>query len=337
MHGVQARPAWHDSGMSLATRCTSCGTVFRVVQDQLKVSEGWVRCGRCNEVFNALEGLLDLERDSPTEWAGPAAPAHRQAPAGGGEEFGALDEPAHRDPSLVDKIDAQLLSPRRSGFGALAGLAPAERRHEDFADARFDTEQPADSAGDLSLAGIERPAAAAEGAAADVAPAFVREADTQARWRGSRARTVLSGVVVLLALGLIAQIGHHHRDRFAAQWAPTRSVFVAWCDVVGCTIDAPRRIEDVVVESTSLTRAPIADAFRLAVVLRNRAATPLAMPWVDLSLTDAGGQLIARRALKPQDFRTSATLAAGSELPLQALMSVGDGRVTGYTVEIFYP
>ena len=43
--------------MSLATRCTACGTVFRVVQDQLKVSEGWVRCGRCNEVFNALEGL----------------------------------------------------------------------------------------------------------------------------------------------------------------------------------------------------------------------------------------------------------------------------------------
>ena len=29
--------------MSMATRCTSCGTIFRVVQDQLKVSEGWVR------------------------------------------------------------------------------------------------------------------------------------------------------------------------------------------------------------------------------------------------------------------------------------------------------
>ncbi len=46
--------------MSLATRCTSCGTVFRVVQDQLKVSEGWVRCGRCQQVFNELEALFDL-------------------------------------------------------------------------------------------------------------------------------------------------------------------------------------------------------------------------------------------------------------------------------------
>ncbi|HET7865859.1 MAG TPA: zinc-ribbon domain-containing protein, partial [Burkholderiaceae bacterium] len=51
--------------MSLATRCTSCGTIFRVVQDQLKVSDGWVRCGRCNEVFNAMEGLFDLQRDTP--------------------------------------------------------------------------------------------------------------------------------------------------------------------------------------------------------------------------------------------------------------------------------
>ena len=53
--------------MSLATRCTSCGTAFRLVQDQLKVSEGWVRCGRCNEVFNALEGLFDLAREPVVE------------------------------------------------------------------------------------------------------------------------------------------------------------------------------------------------------------------------------------------------------------------------------
>ena len=66
--------------MSLATRCTACGTVFRVVQDQLKVSEGWVRCGRCNEVFNALEGLFDLERDCRLPRAPPAGATARPAP-----------------------------------------------------------------------------------------------------------------------------------------------------------------------------------------------------------------------------------------------------------------
>jgi predicted Zn finger-like uncharacterized protein len=47
--------------MTLATRCSACGTSFRVVQDQLKVSGGWVRCGRCNEVFNALDALYEID------------------------------------------------------------------------------------------------------------------------------------------------------------------------------------------------------------------------------------------------------------------------------------
>ena len=47
--------------MSLAARCPACGTVFRVVQDQLRISEGWVRCGRCSEVFNAVEHLVDVD------------------------------------------------------------------------------------------------------------------------------------------------------------------------------------------------------------------------------------------------------------------------------------
>lgn len=59
--------------MSLATSCPSCGTVFRVVQDQLKISEGWVRCGHCQEVFNALEGLFDLNRrDTSVSAHGPS-------------------------------------------------------------------------------------------------------------------------------------------------------------------------------------------------------------------------------------------------------------------------
>jgi predicted Zn finger-like uncharacterized protein len=55
---------------SLATRCSACGTVFRVVPDQLRVSEGWVRCGRCSQVFSALESLVDLETGLPRREGG---------------------------------------------------------------------------------------------------------------------------------------------------------------------------------------------------------------------------------------------------------------------------
>lgn len=67
--------------MSLATRCTHCGTIFKVVQDQLKVSEGWVRCGRCNEVFHALPTLFDLDTEPPPPRSGPTPPVRPAMPA----------------------------------------------------------------------------------------------------------------------------------------------------------------------------------------------------------------------------------------------------------------
>lgn len=70
--------------MSLATRCPACGTIFRVVQDQLKVSEGWVRCGQCHEVFHGIEQLFDLDSD-PTIAARRAARAAAGAPDTGAD------------------------------------------------------------------------------------------------------------------------------------------------------------------------------------------------------------------------------------------------------------
>lgn len=71
--------------MSLATRCTACGTVFRVVQDQLRVSGGWVRCGRCNAVFDATEVLFDIDSGAairlPPQAGGPGEPAIHPATA----------------------------------------------------------------------------------------------------------------------------------------------------------------------------------------------------------------------------------------------------------------
>lgn len=43
--------------MSQITRCPSCATMFKVVADQLRISEGWVRCGHCQQVFDASAHL----------------------------------------------------------------------------------------------------------------------------------------------------------------------------------------------------------------------------------------------------------------------------------------
>ena len=151
-----------------------------------------------------------------------------------------------------------------------------------------------------------------------------------------RRLSACAAVALLAALAL--QGAHHFRDLTATRWPQTRPALAAWCAALSCTLDAPRRLEDLAVESTALARAPIPDAFRLSVVLRNRGAAVVALPSVDLTLTDANGQLVARRMLAPRDFRAAPTpIKPGAESAMQLLFAAGSARVTGYTVEVFYP
>src|SRR3954466_197370 len=62
--------------MGLITRCPTCGTMFKVVADQLRISEGWVRCGHCAEIFDATADLRDeSELELPSPVAAPTQPA----------------------------------------------------------------------------------------------------------------------------------------------------------------------------------------------------------------------------------------------------------------------
>src|SRR5665213_1635752 len=161
--------------MSLATRCSSCGTVFRVVQDQLKVSEGWVRCGRCNEVFNALEGLFDLGRDLPSDWdekrstelasapiAVPDLPDNdangrsatpATAPAPAGPIFGIPSSPI--DGLLADPIDAHLFRKRGAEGDRSPTVQVDARDRLEFSDARFDSDLFAENPSTLDTTLVE--------------------------------------------------------------------------------------------------------------------------------------------------------------------------------------
>jgi predicted Zn finger-like uncharacterized protein len=350
--------------MSLATRCSSCGTVFRVVQDQLKISEGWVRCGRCHAVFNALEGLFDLGRDMPPEWDVSTAQAQATAPmaqpgiplprptAPAAEPIRSVS-PAESTPKvadpifglpqvaidglLADPIDAHLFRRR----GAESERAPVEldaRDRLEFSDARFDSDLFAENASVPDTTVVEAVTEADKLAnERGQQPDFLRRADRHARWRSAPARLAFSVISVFAALGLPVQIAHHYRDAAAAQWPALRPTLAAWCRSTGCTLEAPRRIDDVSVESTTLTRAVGVDGFVLSVTLRSRGRVALATPSIDLSLTDGNGRLIARRALAPRDFGAASILAPGSETGLQVMLDATNYRVAGYTVEIFYP
>src|SRR5450432_4103326 len=195
--------------MSLATRCTSCGTAFRVVQDQLQISEGWVRCGKCNAVFNALEGLFDLGREGHADWEAPSVPTatalSEEAPTpvarSDDDEFGDDQGPTSSlGELLADPIDAHLFGPRKQAESAPkpAGQLGARDRVE-FSDARFDSDLFPDNASVPDTELIPLPTIAEESAPLESAqrPDFVRRAERRARWHTRSARATLSAASAL--------------------------------------------------------------------------------------------------------------------------------------------
>lgn len=69
--------------MRFVTHCPSCGTSFKVVADQLRIAQGWVRCGQCQAVYKAVDTLMPAASDAPQEDAAPttALPTADAAPA----------------------------------------------------------------------------------------------------------------------------------------------------------------------------------------------------------------------------------------------------------------
>lgn len=333
--------------MSLATRCTQCGTVFRVVQDQLKVSEGWVRCGRCDEVFNAIEGLFDLERDAPPDWKPPpsqVAPPAAQVSA----DFPMHAEPPDDDDDVFqldddDRVHSRFFQPEMENVDQTPAQTVRKSDRVEFADAQFPTDLVDDAKKKSSelkpMPRIPRSSvkeARAKSAAA-MRPDFVRQADERDLWRSPRTRIGLSILSGLLFCVLAGQAIFHFRDGLAAQYPGAEPWLARGCTLLGCDIQPPRRIDEVSVESSALSPAG-SGTYKLSVTLRNRGSTVLATPWIDLALTDGSGELVARRALSPREFRSgTTTIAAGGESSMQVLLGAEGRSINGYTVEIFYP
>ena len=391
--------------MSLATRCTACGTIFRVVQDQLRVSEGWVRCGRCAEVFDARQQLFDVEREAPPPWPAPTQEPQeqqhqqQQPPPQARPGSSALVERAmaqvvnrHHDELTeeeLDEFDSEHISlPAASGFGEppASRPAPLTAHAQEPAVAReeprwvddestgpetvfADTTAPAMPAIDMgdrpdvvlapSLQPKKKPkpekaAKAAKApkpaktpkADAPAQPSFMRKAERQARWRRPGVRAAMGAGIFVLATLLGAQAAVHFRDRLAASYPSLKPALASLCGLAGCEIEPWRHIDGLSVENTALSQAGQSSAgnqYQLTVALRNKSGVALAMPWVDLSLTDSAGAVVSRRTLAPSDFRTDKgasvgnALAAGADVPMQVLLATGSLRVSGYTVEIFHP
>ncbi len=349
--------------MTLATRCTSCGTAFRVVQDQLKVSDGWVRCGRCAAVFNATESLFDLDALAPAGPTPPPAPPPPPPPppstvaaaTDAGEAVRGDMAPSAAEGAWVTPTPASD-EPGADAAAVVPDPAVEPPRHEprpeaspdaaeyaaDSCDApgQVQAAQPDAEAAQAGAAGVDAADAAASVAtsAAPAAPTFVRKAERAARWQSREARAALVTAALLLAGAAALQAARGFHATIAAQWPQSRSWLDPLCGLAGCEDPPRRRLDALAVESSSLVTVAGTDWTRLTLVLHNRDRARVLLPAVELTLTDAQGAVVARKVLTMNDLGTDRTaIDARSELGLQAVLDPGAQRIVGYTIELFYP
>jgi len=66
--------------MSIITQCPQCTTQFRATPQQLRASAGWVRCGQCEQVFDASAHAVSQRAIPPPE-IDAIAPLRAESPA----------------------------------------------------------------------------------------------------------------------------------------------------------------------------------------------------------------------------------------------------------------
>jgi predicted Zn finger-like uncharacterized protein len=158
-----------------------------------------------------------------------------------------------------------------------------------------------------------------------------------------RATLLWSLLAVLAAAALAAQAVHRYRSEIAAQLPGARDSLAAACRLAGCQVLLPRRIEQMILESSDLQ----ADARRDGVIvlnalLKNRATLPQEFPALELTLTDEGERPVLRRVLAPRDYLDASRaleqgIAANDEVPLRIYLDASRVRATGYKLRAFYP
>jgi predicted Zn finger-like uncharacterized protein len=317
------------------TRCPGCATVFRVSAAQLALREGQVRCGHCRAVFDANDQRV------------------------------ALDAPRNDDDALPDELAAGRPTVTLRSAEALQPLAaqpPGPDVHDAASTHNVDAVErdakvvPAsDDATDLAVAGdtaqaaAPMPTPAAPATEAVDAPIQIEDAGlrpARAEWKPrtslrERPRLLYAGAVVLLLAVLGAQALFEYRDVLAAHAPFTRPVLAALCVPIGCSVGPLRDAGALSIDASDLRADPgHRGLLELSATIRNRAAYPIAWPYLELTLTDASDHVVARRAFEPGDYAAADIrqgIAGNGEQVVRLFFDASETLQAGYRLYLFYP
>ncbi|MEY4318873.1 MAG: hypothetical protein RI902_2681 [Pseudomonadota bacterium] len=276
------------------TQCPECHTAFKVSSEHLAVANGWVRCGRCGGVF---EALLHLESEDTQE--AQAANGHDQNAVVANAAAPSPSQPAASD---IDAFHDSLLS-----------FVPGGMR-----------------ASKSSASDVNDQANGHANAAATAAKAS-EQVSAQPVW--------LWVLAALLTLTGLLQLVLWNRHVLVAQEPALQGLIEGLCAPIGCEWHWPQTLEAVQIENSSFTEN--ADGtYRLQLRLKNTQHHAVAMPLLELTLTDERDEVVLRRVFQPQELGLKDHMPALRDARSTLNFDLDDNlkpRVMGFRALIFYP
>jgi len=169
----------------------------------------------------------------------------------------------------------------------------------------------------------------------------VEQARRQLFWKRPLVRVALLVSALGLAALLAAQVAVHDRNRLAVQHPQWKPWLERLCEVAHCKLGPPHRIDAIVIDNSAFSRVR-QDTYRLSVTLKNQSTQPVAVPAVELTLTDGQDQPVLRRVLTARELGAPAdTLGPSADWSTSLTLAVtppsGGNRIAGYRLLAFYP
>ncbi len=305
----------HTQAMSGITACPQCQTRFRVTDEQLQARHGDVRCGRCHHIFNAREALQEEM---------PAHEASREADTPAQELSPPIETPVQAETAPVIEKPAETPPPAEN---PPVEIIPEPEPEPEPAPGP----QP-----EIRVIRVQPPPEKIQPKVSPDRPKYAPPPKPKRAWPWAAASLFL-----LLALAL--QGGYFFRDMIAASYPPLRPVLEQSCAYLECRVSLPRNAELLGIETSELNADPSrASIVVLTSVLRNRAPHVQAYPALELTLTNARDEMVARRVFLPGEYLRRGTaleqgIPARGDVAVKLLMDLGDLKAEGYRLYLFYP
>jgi predicted Zn finger-like uncharacterized protein len=348
--------------MTLLTRCPACETYFRVVPDQLRISEGWVKCGRCGDIFDAAQylqevsdeqSIVDAERevDAPEAASPPSVLLEdkNSDPVGDQprQEVESSESQA-KSAVAVHSVEAALQESQGSAialeltdltleFPEDAPMPPSVTACSPEVQVLSTDVREQDVVGHVSDSKFE----SVDQIMTDVPLSFMDQPTPAGLWQKPVVRGLMWMLMLVSGFVLAGQWSYRERDRLAATFPEIKPALQQACDWFGCVIEPLRQVDALGVDAVSFSSIGV-NTYRLNFVVKNAATLPLARPAVELVLTDALDQPTYRRVFSVDELGAKGqALKGGAEWPVNVALRIEGvnppARVLGYRLLLFYP